>query len=109
MTDYDKVKMVESLVDDKSVSEIVIESYLSLAKSKILDRLYPFDDSVQEIPSKWDMLHCELAARMIFRRGSEGERIHNENGIQRTYASVNDEDILARLTPFVKIVGGGSN
>lgn len=40
---------------------------------------------------------------MIARRGGEGEIAHNENGINRSYGTVNDEDILNRITPFVKV------
>ena len=36
---------------------------------------------------------------MLFR----SEINHEENGVNRQYASVDDEDILRRLTPFVKL------
>lgn len=106
MTFDEKVNLVETLVDDSTVTESVISAYLSLSLAKIMERLYPFDHSASLVlPSKYDVLHCELAARMIARRGGEGELIHNENGIQRTYGTVDDEDILSRLTPMMKIVG----
>ena len=41
---------------------------------------------------------------MIARRGGEGEISHSENGISRTYGSVDDEDILGRLTPYVGVI-----
>ena len=51
------------------------------------------------------MLACKLAYRYFFRRGSEGEQIHNENGIHRHYGSVNDEDLLREIMPYVQVVG----
>jgi hypothetical protein len=42
---------------------------------------------------------------MIARKGGEGEIAHSENGISRTYATVDDEDILRTLTPYVGVVG----
>ena len=105
MTFREKVKLIQTMVDDPSVTEELIGAYLSIASAKILERLYPFDNAASIIPNKYDILHCELTARLIVRRGGEGELIHNENGIQRTYGSVDDEDILSRLTPMMKIVG----
>lgn len=108
MTDAEKVTMVTALVDgDPTATEALINVYLRIAKDKMLERLYPFDTSKGEcdLPSRYDTLQCELSARLFLRRGSEGESNHEENGVNRSYSTVDDEDILSRLTPFVKVGG----
>ena len=108
MTDVQKIAMVKTLVEnDASATDAVITVYLSLSARKMLERLYPYDTSKGEsdIPERYDVLQCELASRLFLRRGSEGETNHEENGINRNYATVDDDDILCRLTPFVKVGG----
>lgn len=103
MTDAEKIVMVQTLVDnDAEATTPIVSTYLAVAKNKILARLYPYSDNT-EIPAQYDVLHCELASRLFLRRGGEGEVSHNENGINRTYASVDDSDILCRIVPFAKL------
>lgn len=101
MTDADKIAMVKVLIDDVSVSDASVTSYLSLAETKILARLYPYRDfSMETVPAKYHMTQCELAARLWNRRGAEGQSSHGENGINRAYGSVDDADILDRVISY---------
>ena len=108
MTDAEKITMVKTLVEsDAGATDDVVSVYLNLACGTMLERLYPFDtgkDST-DIPARYDMIQCELAARYFLRRGGQGEINHEENGVNRQYASVDDEDILRKLTPFAKVGG----
>lgn len=102
---FDKIMRVKTLLDADAPSDNVITMYLGDAKDAILDRLYPFDRPTDcVLPEKYDRLQCELAIRYITRRGAEGEVVHAENGISHTYGSVNDEDLLSRVTPYIKVV-----
>ena len=107
MTFNQKVTMVQTIIgeDTETMTADIVEVYLQLACSKILERLYPFDTerTDSDIPARYDTLQCELAARLYARRGGEGETSHEENGVNRTYADAGDEDILSRITPFVKV------
>ena len=108
MTSADKIAMVKVLVEsDVNATDEVVSAYLNLALNAMLERLYPFDSNRNEsdLPMRYDTLQCELAARFFLRRGGQGEMNHEENGVNRTYASVDDEDILRRLTPFAKVGG----
>lgn len=107
MDDNAKIAMVQTLVNnDPEATSEVCSVYLSLAAEQMLHRLYPFDSTKTEIPSQYDVTQCELARNLFLRRGAEGEKIHNENGIYRTWGTVNDEEILGRLTPFAKVATG---
>jgi len=105
MTETEMILTVQSLLgNDTEATEEVVSLYLQMALQKMVDRLYPFDDTKTSIPERYQMTQCELAVRLFLRRGGEGEKAHNENGINRTYGSVDDEDILSRLTPFAKLI-----
>ena len=108
MNNTEKRAMVKALVlNDPAATDAVITVYLSIAANKMLERLYPYDTDKGEsdIPDRYATLQCELSARLFLRRGSEGETSHEENGVNRAYATVDDEDILCRITPFAKVGG----
>lgn len=103
MTNEEKIAMVQTLVDnDSDATTALVNVYLNLAKSAILNRMYPFTvPESADVPSKYEVLQCQLASRYFLRRGAEGEASHNENGINRVYGSVNDEDILREVMQVV--------
>ena len=108
MTDSEKIATVKVLVEnDPEATDTVVPVYLNLARNAMLERLFPYDSDKDEtdIPARYDMTQCELAARYFLRRGGQGEINHEENGVNRTYGSVDDADILQRLTPFAKVGG----
>ena len=108
MTQAEKIAMVQTLVEnDADATDTVVPVYLTLALNTMLERLYPYDSSKGsgDVPVRYDTIQCELAARYFLRRGGQGEINHEENGVNRQYASVDDEDILRRLTPFAKLGG----
>lgn len=100
----DKVTMVKNLIDDMAIQSNLVEAYLGLAKSRILDRLYPFGAGDNEMPSQYDHLQCEIAVRMIAKRGGEGELSHAENGISRSWSNTDEEDLLRRVTPYIGVI-----
>ena len=108
MTDAQKITMVQTLCEnDAEATAEVVTVYLALACNKMLERLFPYDTAkgASDLPERYDTLQCELATRLFLRRGGEGEISHEENGVNRAYATVDDEDILSRLTPFAKVGG----
>lgn len=106
MTTAEKITMVKTLTGDTAAADALISVYLDDAQAAILRRRYPFglpeEASVEPI---YEMLQVKLAARYYLRRGGEGEMRHSENGIDRTYGSVNDEDLLSEITSFAKVIG----
>jgi len=100
--------MVQTLVEsDPGATAEVVPVYLTLALNAMLERLFPYDSGKDsgDVPVRYDTIQCELAARYYLRRGSQAELNHEENGINRTYGTVDDDDILKRLTPFAKVGG----
>ena len=113
MTTADKIAMVKTLLsNDENATDSVVASYLTLARQTLLRTLYPYgcydEDGIEVtnplLPARYDGLHCELAARYFARRGGLGEVAHNENGINRTWASEDDTDLLKQVCPMAKVV-----
>lgn len=110
MTIAEKITTVKTLTNESDLTDAFVTVYLNKAESAIRNRMYPFnlplDSDTGEpitfsVPAKYEMLQCELACRYILRRGGEGEITHNENGINRTYNSVNDEDLLMEVMQVI--------
>ena len=104
MTDSEKIIYTQSLCNDANLSQTDVETYLALAGQRILEARYPYQDiSDKAVPSRYHRTQCELASRMIFRRGFEGQFKSNENGIIREWSSEDDVDILNRIIPLVGV------
>lgn len=101
-----KTQIVQTLLGNipEASDTNLIDIYLADAESAIFNRMFPFGaPSTATLPTQYDMLHCKLCARYILRRGAEGETSHNENGINRSYGSVNDEDLLKEVMQVVGV------
>lgn len=112
MTDAEKLALVKVLINDNNIADTIVTDYLALSKDRLRERIYPYVDftetdqqsqEVYPLPSRYDRTQCELAARMLDRRGVEGEVSHNENGVSRQYASCDDADILGRVTQILRL------
>ena len=107
MTTAEKITMAQTLIGDEAATDALVSVYLFDAKSASMRRRYPFGtpaNVTDEVEPKYEMLQVKLAVRYFLRRGGEGESRHSENGIDRTYGSVNDEDLLMEVTPFAKVI-----
>ena len=104
MTIDEKIAMVSVMSDE--YDEEKVSAYLTLAGRKIIDRAYPFDDTVTEVPARYEMLQCEIASYLILKRGAEGQTSHGENGVQRSYESGDvPESMLSEVVPFSRAIG----
>lgn len=80
---------------------------LRFAASKIIDRRYPFDDTVTEVPARYHMLQIRIAAELYAKMGAEGQTAHSENGISRTWESADvAQGLLEQIVPYVGTIGG---
>lgn len=101
MTNDEKIALVSSLSGE--LDEEVVSAYLTLAGQKILALAYPFDHTVTTVPAQYEHVQIDAAVYMLNKRGAEGELIHNENGVYRTYE---DADLPASMLRCVVPVCG---
>lgn len=108
MTEVEKLTMLRVMVgqpDEGDWSDAVLTSYLNIAGRKIINRAYPYDDTITEVPRRYGYLQCEIANYLLNRRGSEGQTVHNENGINRSYESADvPESMLSEVVPHVGVL-----
>ena len=106
MTEVEKLSMVRVMVgqpNEGDWSDEVLTSYLNIAGRKIINRAYPYDDTVTEVPRRYAYLQCDIATYLLNRRGSEGQTSHSENGISRSYESADVPDSM--LSEVISHVG----
>lgn len=104
MTQAEKLTLLKAMVGESDTEEVLL-AYLDIAGSKIVNRAYPYDPTQTEVPTRYDVLHCEIAAYLLNKRGAEGQTGHSENGISRSYESADvPESLLGAVTPTVGVI-----
>ena len=109
MTDIDKLALCRVMVAQPDTAEgwsdDVLNAYLTIAGRKIINRAYPYDDTVIEVPARYGYLQCEIATYLLNKRGAEGEVSHSENGISRTYEKADVPDsMLIDVVPHCGVI-----
>ena len=106
MTTAEKIAYVQAFADDPEATDALVRAYLLKAAGAVFARMYGIGgkpSNVTEVPERYELIQCELALRYFMRRGGEGEKAHNENGINRQYGSVNDEDLLMEVVQVIRL------
>ncbi len=113
MTDAEKLTMLVRLTNDADPD--VLALYLDIAKAKILERLYPLNDTDRdsyEFPSFYDYAQIQIAQYMYENRGTFGLTSHTEQGVHDTFASADiPPELLKNILPYVSVPSriGGKN
>lgn len=84
------------------VPDSMAHTYLDDAARMVLERRYSnarFDWHSLPFPERYESFQMRVAVALWARRGAEGEAAHSENGVSRTYESV--DAILSEVTPYV--------
>ncbi len=102
MNEDSKLEQLINLVDADIDETNLLLTLLSLSAQKILDRAYPYDSTVVEVPLRYATKQIEIAAYLYNKRGAEGQISHSENGISRSYESADvPESLMRGITPYV--------
>lgn len=109
MTEVEKLSLLRAMVGtpntDEDWSDDVLISYLTIAGRKIINRAYPYDEEVTEVPRRYGYLQCEIACYLLNKRGAEGQTAHSENGVSRSYESADvPESLLGEVIPHVGVL-----
>ena len=104
MTQTEKLTLLKAMVGSSDDDDVLL-AYLNSAGSKIINRAYPYGTTETEVPPRYSVLQCEIAAYLLNKRGAEGQTSHSENGISRTYESADvPESLLGVISPMVGVL-----
>ncbi len=104
MTNEEKIKIVKTMIDTDDADE-VLSTYLLLAGRKIIARAFPYDTDIAEVPTRYELNQCEIAAYLLNKRGAEGQTSHSENGISRSYENADvPSSMLKSIVPYCGVI-----
>ena len=108
MTEVEKLALLRVMVgqpNEGDWADDILISYLAIAGHKIINRAYPYDDTVEEVPRRYGYLQCDIAAYLLNKRGAEGQTAHSENGVNRSYESADvPESMLSEVITHVGVL-----
>lgn len=70
MNDDEKLIFLRAMVGSSDTDEVLF-TYLKLACRKIINKAFPYDSNVTDVPVQYDTLQCEIAAYLLNKRGVE--------------------------------------
>lgn len=98
-----KLKYLLNIEDDKEDNKLL--TLFDIAGGKILERLYPYDETKTDVPPKYLNRQVEITVYLYNKQGAEGQVTHNELGVNRTYESGDVPDSMFRgIVPFVGVI-----
>ena len=101
MTENEKLVRLEVLISPDTASTDLLLYLLEQAEGIVLNRRYPFgppEDAM--VPAAYEHIQLQIAVELYSKMGSEGQLIHRENGIDRTYESADvSPSLLRRIVP----------
>lgn len=110
MTDAQKLEILATLLDDggEVPSTEKLTTYLNIAAKEILAWMYHLvggvPEDVTEVPWKYDGTHIYAVVAGYTHAGAEGEKQHNENGINRYFVYADMLDYIHNnVLPLVRV------
>lgn len=103
MTDNEMIELVTALSGESSST--LVSAFISMAGDAIKNRAFPFASDTElstlSVPVRYQNLQVEIAVYLLDKRGAEGETVHNENGINRSYENGSiPGSMLKQVVPF---------
>ena len=90
----------------RETDEALLNDLIETAKNAILSRRFPYQEWADfQLESQYSDLQFRIALDLYNKQGAEGEKVHKENGIDRTFeSSWISEQLLHEITPYVGTV-----
>jgi len=104
MTLQSKLAVIKTMLDPASDTSLDgdISVYLEISKEEILNWLYinhpEKRKGVTDVPTRYEMVQVHAVVNGYSHKGAEGEKVHNENGINRTFKY---DDMIAYIRNHV--------
>ena len=98
MTLESRIDAIQTMLGE-DVEDNVLETYLNLAKQKILNHRFPFGTTLTDVEPRYEGDLLELTIVLYNERGAEGQETHTENGVARKWRS--EQEILKSIPRMV--------
>lgn len=107
MTNAEMIALVESMSGESS--DAVVSAYLSMAGQQIINYVYQmftYEERAElTVPTCYQQKQVEFAVYMLNKRGAEGQTVHNENGINRSYENGGiPQSMFKGIIPFCRVL-----
>ena len=84
--------------------ETLLSVYLEQAGTIVIQQAYPYNPEITTVPDCYQMNQLEIATYLVNKIGAEGQTVHNENGVNRSYESASvPKSMLKRIIPLAKV------
>lgn len=100
-----KVRVIKTLLEipqEDTTLDNEISVYLDVAANEILNWMYINKPGrrkeVREVPQRYEMVQLQAVTSGYNHKAAEGETVHNENGINRTFKY---DDMIAYIRTHV--------
>ena len=110
MTDAEKLTVIKTLLDDggEMPSDEKLNTYIQIAGQEILAWKYHLiggvPDDVTEVPAAEDITHIYAVVAGYTHAGSEGEKQHNENSVNRVFIYADMVSYIRNnVLPYVRV------
>ena len=110
MTDAEKLTVIKTLLDDggEMPSDEKLNTYIQIAGQEILAWKYHLvggvPEEVTEVPAAEDITHIYAVVAGYTHAGSEGEKQHNENSVNRVFIYADMVGYIRNnVLPYVRV------
>lgn len=92
MTNAEKladIKVMLEIAESDTTLDGELSAYLNMAKAEILNWMYinkpEKREVVTDVPTRYEIVQINAVVSGYNHKGADGETVHNENGINRTF------------------------
>lgn len=103
MDNTEKLVRLSALISPDTASETLLISLLEQSEGIVLNKRYPFGiPEGAAVPKQYEHIQIQIAIELFTKMGAEGQTVHDENGIKRTYEAADvSPSLLKRIVPLV--------
>ena len=97
MTNEQKIEKVKVLISPDTASDELLLNLLEQSEGIILNRRYPFGaPEGASLSPLYEQIQLRMTVELFAKMGAEGQTMHTENGVSRTYEAADVSPSLLR-------------
>lgn len=101
MTNEEKIMKLAMLISPDTATNELLAVLIEQAEGVVLGRRYPYGPPEGAmVPNAYEHIQLQIAVELFSKMGAEGQTVHDENGIKRTFESADvSPSLLRRIIP----------